>query len=162
MPDNRLIGVDIDQASLAANGPDVEHERRVAIFDLLEKNSFALIGHEAGGPYRLVLAEIERKLLFDIRSEADEPIYSYIFSLSPFRGVIRDYFMICESYHDAIRGSTPMQIEAIDMARRGIHNEGSELLRERLEDKIAIDIDTSRRLFTLVCALHSGVKGAMG
>lgn len=157
--DSRLIAIDIDRDSLAANGPDAEHERRVAIFDLLEKNSFALIGHEAGGPYRLVLKEADRKLVFDIRSEDDTQIYSYIFSLSPFRGVIRDYFMICESYHDAIRGSTPMQIEAIDMARRSIHNEGSDLLRERLQDKVAVDIDTSRRLFTLICALHSEVKG---
>lgn len=162
MSDNRLITVDIDQKSLAANGPDAEHERRVAIFDLLEKNSFTMIGHEAGGPYQLVLAEVDRKLVFDVRCEAGEAVHSYIFSLSPFRGVIRDYFMICESYHDAIRGSTPMQIEAIDMARRGIHNEGSELLRERLQDKIEIDIDTSRRLFTLICALHSSVKGPTG
>ena len=159
MNDNRLISVDIDRDSLAANGPDAEHERRVAIYDLLEKNSFQLIGHEAGGPYRLVLAEVERKLVFDVQTEAGEKIYAYIFSLAPFRGVIRDYFMICESYHDAIRGSTPMQIEAIDMARRGIHNEGSELLRERLKDKIEVDIGTSRRLFTLICALHSEAKG---
>jgi len=159
MSDNRLIDVEIDRESLAANGPDAEHERRVAIFDLLEKNNFSLIGHEAGGPYKLVLGERERKLVFDIFDEADEKVYSYIFSLSPFRGVIRDYFMICESYHEAIRGSTPMQIEAIDMARRGIHNEGSDLLRERLQDKIEVDIDTSRRLFTLICALHSEVKG---
>ena len=159
MSDNRLIAVEIDRQSLAANGPDAEHERRVAIYDLLEKNEFSLIGHEAGGPYKLLLAEVERKLVFDIHDEGDEKIYTYIFSLAPFRGVIRDYFMICESYHDAIRGSTPMQIEAIDMARRGIHNEGSDLLRERLQDKIEIDVDTSRRLFTLICALHSDVKG---
>lgn len=157
--DNRLIAIDIDRDSLAANGPDAEHERRVAIFDLLEKNAFSLIGHAPGGPYKLVLKEADRKLVFDIRDEQDAQVYSYIFSLSPFRGVIRDYFMICESYHDAIRGSTPMQIEAIDMARRGIHNEGSDLLRERLQDKIELDIDTSRRLFTLICALHSDVKG---
>ncbi|MEL6323351.1 MAG: UPF0262 family protein [Pseudomonadota bacterium] len=159
MADNRLISVEIDEASLGANGPDVEHERRVAIFDLLEANVFALIGHDAGGPYRLILSEVDRKLVFDIRDEVSAPVYSYIFSLSPFRGVIRDYFMICESYHEAIRGSTPMQIEAIDMARRGIHNEGSDLLRERLQDKIDIDINTSRRLFTLICALHSATKG---
>lgn len=159
MNNNRLIGVEIDRTSLAANGPDAEHERRVAIFDLLEKNSFTLIGHEAGGPYRLVLGEVERKLVFDIRTEAGDKLYAYIFSLLPFRGVIRDYFMICESYHAAIRGSTTMQIEAVDMARRGIHNEGSDLLRERLQDKIDVDINTSRRLFTLICALHSDVKG---
>ncbi|MEO1406225.1 MAG: UPF0262 family protein [Pseudomonadota bacterium] len=162
MTDDRLISVEIDQDSLAAHGPDVEHERRVAIFDLIEKNVFKLIGHDAGGPYALFLAEADRKLVFHIRSEAGEDIYTYIFSLSPFRGVIRDYFMICESYYDAIRGSTPMQIEAIDMARRGIHNEGSELLRERLQDKIEVDVETSRRLFTLICALHSAVKGPTG
>ena len=162
MADNRLVAVEIDETSLAANGPDAEHERRVAIFDLLEKNKFHLLGHEAGGPYRLYLLEQDRKLVFDIRSDAEEPVYSYIFSLSPFRGVIRDYFLICESYHEAIRGATPMQIEAIDMARRGIHNEGSDLLRERLQDKIDIDIETSRRLFTLICALHSDVKGPRG
>lgn len=158
MADDRLISVDIDQESLAANGPDAEHERRVAIFDLLERNSFKLIGHEASGPYRLELLQVDRKLAFDISNEAGKKIYTYLFSLSPFRGVIRDYFMICESYHDAIRGSTPMQIEAIDMARRGIHNEGSDLLRERFEDKIEVDIETSRRLFTLVCSLHSGTQ----
>jgi len=158
MADHRLISVDIDQVSLAANGADAEHERRVAIFDLLERNSFKLIGHEAGGPYRLELLQVDRKLVFEISNESGEKIYTYLFSLSPFRGVIRDYFMICESYHDAIRGSTPMQIEAIDMARRGIHNEGSDLLRERFEDKIEVDIETSRRLFTLVCALHSSTQ----
>jgi len=162
MSNNRLIAVEIDRDSLAANSPDAEHERRIAIFDLLERNSFTLLGHDAGGPYKLTLAERERKLVFDVRGEDDSEIYSYIFSLSPFRGVIRDYFMICESYHAAIRGSAPMQIEAIDMARRGIHNEGSDLLRERLEDKIEIDIETSRRLFTLICALHSEMKGPVG
>lgn len=162
MADNRLSDVKIDRDSLAATGPDAEHERRVAIFDLLEQNSFTLIGHEPGGPYVLMLAEADRKLVFDIRSEAGEAIYTYIFSLSPFRGVIRDYFMICESYHDAIRSSAPTQIEAIDMARRGIHNEGSDLLRERLKDKIEVDVHTSRRLFTLICALHSDVKGPRG
>lgn len=159
MSDNRLIAVDIDRTSLAASSPDAEHERRVAIFDLLERNSFTLLGHDEGGPYKLTLFEQERKLVFHVRGEDDRDIYAYIFSLSPFRGVIRDYFMICESYHAAIRGSSPMQIEAIDMARRGIHNEGSELLRERLEDKIDVDIETSRRLFTLICALHSEMKG---
>ncbi|MEM6410132.1 MAG: UPF0262 family protein [Pseudomonadota bacterium] len=162
MTDNYLISVEIDQQSLAAHGPDAEHERRVAIFDLVEKNVFVLIGYEEGGPYSLFLAEADRKLVFNIRNEAGEDIYTYIFSLSPFRGVIRDYFMICESYYEAIRGSTPMQIEAIDMARRGIHNEGSELLRERLQDKIEVDVETSRRLFTLICALHSSVKGPTG
>lgn len=155
MAENRLITIDIDDETLAASGPDAEHERRVAIFDLLEENSFALENH-AGGPYGLYLSMQERKLVFDIRDEPGNPVHTFVLSMSPFRGVIRDYFMICESYYDAIRNSTPHQIEAIDMARRGIHNEGSDLLAERLEGKVTVDFDTSRRLFTLICALHSG------
>ena len=154
MSNNRLIEVEIDRESLAANGPDAEHERRVAIFDLLEKNSFTLLGHEPEGPYKLVLAERERKLVFDIFSETDEKIYTYIFSLMPFRGVIRDYFMICESYHNAIRTATSAQIEAIDMGRRGLHNEGSRMLTDALRNQVEVEFNTSRRLFTLICALH--------
>ena len=154
MSNNHLIAVEIDRDSLAANGPDAEHERRVAIFDLLEKNSFTLLGHEAGGPYKLVLAEVERKLVFDIYTEADEKLYAYIFSLMPFRGVIRDYFMICESYHNAIRTATSAQIEAIDMGRRGLHNEGSRMLTDALRNQVEVEFNTSRRLFTLICALH--------
>lgn len=155
MSDNRLIAVDIDDETLAASGPDAEHERRVAIFDLLEENSFEVDGHK-GGPYKLYLSMQERKLALDVRTEDDEPVRIFGLSLSPFRGVIRDYFMICESYYDAIRSSTAHQIEAIDMARRGIHNEGSELVMARLEGKVTIDFDTARRLFTLICALHAG------
>ena len=159
MSERRLISVEIDEDSLAANGPDAEHERRVAIFDLIEENSFGVIGH-TGGPYRLVLSLQDRKLVFDVRDEADSAVHTFILSLSPFRGVIRDYFMICESYYDAIRTQAPHQIEAIDMARRGVHNEGSELIAERLEGKIEVDFDTSRRLFTLVCSLHAGTLRA--
>lgn len=155
MGENRLISVDIDEETLAASGPDAEHERRVAIFDLIEENSFAVDGHD-GGPYRLALSLAERKLVFDISSEDGARIHTFILSMRPFRTVIRDYFMICESYYDAIRTQTPHQIEAIDMARRGIHNEGSELVAERLEGKVGIDFDTARRLFTLICALHAG------
>lgn len=155
MSDNRLIAVEIDDETLAASGPDAEHERRVAIFDLLEANSFELEGKDVG-PYALHLSMQERKLVFDIRNESGEPVHAFLLSMSPFRGVIRDYFMICESYYDAIRNSTPHQIEAIDMARRGIHNEGSETLAGRLEGKVTVDFDTSRRLFTLICALHAG------
>ncbi|MEL6258930.1 MAG: UPF0262 family protein [Pseudomonadota bacterium] len=155
MPDARLIAVDIDDESLAASGPDAEHERRVAVFDLLEANSFQVVGH-GGGPYRLTLSSQDRKLVLDIRDDANAPIHTLILSMSPFRGVIRDYFMICESYYEAIRNSTPMQIESIDMARRGVHNEGSELLAERLNGKVEVDFDTARRLFTLICALHTG------
>ena len=155
MGDNRLISVDIDDETLGASGPDAEPERRVAIFDLIEENSFALIDHDRG-PYALSLSQVERKLVFAIRDEAGEDVHTFIMSMGPFRGVIRDYFMICDSYYDAIRTQTPHQIEAIDMARRGIHNEGSELLAERLEGKVDIDFHTARRLFTLICALHAG------
>lgn len=155
MSENRLIDVEIDDETLAASGPDAEHERRVAIFDLIEENSFEVIGH-AGGPYTLHLSMQERKLAMDVRTEDGGPVRIFGLSLTPFRGVIRDYFMICESYYDAIRSSTTHQIEAIDMARRGIHNEGSDLMAGRLEGKITIDFDTSRRLFTLICALHAG------
>lgn len=155
MADNRLVSIEIDDTTLAASGPEAEHERRVAIFDLIEDNVFGVIEHE-GGPYRLSLSLQERKLVFDISDEAGAPVHTFILSMTPFRGVIRDYFMICESYYDAIRTQSPHQIEAIDMARRGIHNEGSELVEERLAGKIETDFDTSRRLFTLICALHHG------
>lgn len=159
MAEHRLVSVDIDEDTLAASGPDAEHERRVAIFDLLEENSFEVEGKDEG-PYALKLSMQERKLVFEIKTEAGEPVHTFLLSMSPFRGVIRDYFMICESYYDAIRSSTPHQIEAIDMARRGIHNEGSDLVEERLKDKVKLDFDTSRRLFTLICALHQGqVRG---
>ncbi len=159
MADRRLISVEIDEETLAAAGPDAEHERRVAIFDLIEENSFGVVGHQ-GGPYRLALSLKERKLVFDVSDEAGAPVHAFILSLRPFRGVIRDYFMICESYYTAIRSETPQQIEAIDMARRGLHNEGSELVAERLEGKISVDFDTARRLFTLICALHAGTGRA--
>ncbi len=155
MTENRLVSIEIDDETLAASGPDAEHERRVAIFDLIEENAFEVDGR-AGGPYALFLSMQERKLVFDVRLEDGEPVHVFVLSMTPFRGVIRDYFMICESYYDAIRSSTPHQIEAIDMARRGIHNEGSELVIGRLEGKVTIDYDTSRRLFTLICALHAG------
>ena len=159
MADHRLIAVEIDDETLAASGPDAEHERRVAIFDLIEENSFELENVDRG-PYQLFLSMQEKKLVFDIKDEQQDPVHIFILSMTPFRGVIRDYFMICESYYDAIRSSTPHQIEAIDMARRGIHNEGSELLASRLEGKVKVDFDTARRLFTLICALHQGqVRG---
>lgn len=155
MSENRLVAVEIDEETLAASGPDAEHERRIAIFDLIEANSFEVIEHD-GGPYVLHLSMQERRLALDVRLEDSTPVRIFGLSLTPFRGVIRDYFMICESYYDAIRNSTPHQIEAIDMARRGIHNEGSELVAARLEGKVTVDFDTARRLFTLICALHAG------
>ena len=155
MSENRLVAVVIDDDTLAASGPDAEHERRIAIFDLIEENSFDVVD-DASGPYVLHLSMQERKLALDVRREDGGPVRIFGLSLTPFRGVIRDYFMICESYYDAIRNSTPHQIEAIDMARRGIHNEGSELVEMRLQGKVTVDFDTARRLFTLICALHAG------
>jgi uncharacterized protein (UPF0262 family) len=146
-----LKSIAIDEESLAAASRDQEQERQVAIFDLLDGNYFEPDGGE-GGPYDLKLSLIENRLAFDIAG----PTYErrHLLSLSPFRGVIKDYFMICDSYYSAIRNSTPQQIEALDMGRRGLHNEGSSLLRERLEGKVQTDLDTARRLFTLICALH--------
>lgn len=150
---NRLLDVLLDPNSLAVANPDVEHERRVAIFDLLEDNEFEVV--DAGeGPFILNLSVSEHKLVMDIKREDGTDVRVFILSLTPLRRIIRDYLMICESYHQAIRNSTPSQIEAVDMGRRGLHNEGSELLQLRLEGKIKVNFDTARRLFTLVCALH--------
>ena len=148
----RLISVMLDAASIGRAPPDIEHERAVAIYDLIEENSFALTGHS--GPYRLVLSLADQRLVFDLRSESDEPLVAHVLSLTPFRKIVKDYFLICESYHQAIRSGSPRRIEAIDMGRRGLHNEGSEILRERLKGKVELDFDTARRLFTLVCVLH--------
>ena len=131
------------------------------VFDLIEQNSFKLIDKDQG-PYILALSQAERRLVFAVKDEQGIQVHTFILSLGPFRGVIRDYFMICDSYYDAIRTQTPHQIEAIDMARRGIHNEGSELLAERLEGKVEVDFLTARRLFTLICALHAGQARAAG
>jgi uncharacterized protein (UPF0262 family) len=152
MGSQRLCDVVLDD-TIGRSTPDVEHERAVAIFDLLEENSFAPEGH-AGGPYKLYLSLVEQRLVFTIKTEGDEPVATHILSLTPFRRIIKDYFMICDSYYQAIRSSTPSQIEAIDMGRRGIHNEGSQTLMDRLSGKIRIDFDTARRLFTLVCVLY--------
>jgi uncharacterized protein (UPF0262 family) len=149
----RLIGVELDPASIARATPDVEHERAAAIYDLIEENRFAPAGHD-GGPYRLTISLVDRKLVLDVRDADGAPIVAHILSLSPLRKIVRDYFMICDSYYSAIRTATPTQIEAIDMGRRGVHDEGSQILAERLAGKIEIDHDTARRLFTLVCALH--------
>lgn len=150
---NRLSDVRLDEASLAAASADAEHERRVAIFDLLEANTFAVDGMDEG-PYALFLSIIDQRLVFRIDRENGEELHTFILSLAPFRKVIRDYFLVCDSYFSAIRSATPAQIEAIDMGRRGLHNEGSTLLSERLAGKVTIDFDTARRLFTLICALH--------
>jgi uncharacterized protein (UPF0262 family) len=150
---NRLFSVTLDEASIGRGNPDQEHERAIAIYDLIEENCFGLPGH-AGGPYQLHIALHESKLALNIRGEAGEAIVVHILSLTPFRRILKDYFMICESYYAAIRNASPAQIEAIDMGRRSLHNEGAQLLAERLRGKIDCDFDTSRRIFTLVTALH--------
>src|SRR3569833_2798 len=151
LPNQRLQSVEIDEQSLAAVSRDQEQERQIAVFDLLEENYFAPEG-AAGGPYELHMGLLDNRLLLDVTG----PSYQrrHILSLSPFRSLIRDYFLICESYYQAIRNSTPQQIEALDMGRRGLHNEASGLLQTRLSGKIETDLDTARRLFTLICALH--------
>jgi uncharacterized protein (UPF0262 family) len=150
---SRLVAVTLDQASIGRNNAEVEHERDVAIFDLLEKNSFALEGHD-GGPYTLHLSLADNRLVFTVGDTDRAPIQHVMLSLSPFRRLVKDYFLICESYYQAIKTQPASKIEAIDMGRRGLHNEGSQLLMERLKGKIAIDLATARRLFTLLCALH--------
>lgn len=151
---NRLIEIVLDEASLAPASADAEHERRVAIFDLLEANSFALEAVDAG-PYRLVLSVVDQRLVFAVSTEDGREARTIMLSMAPFRKLIRDYFLVCDSYFNAIRQASAAQIEAIDMGRRGLHNEGSTLLTERLDGKIAVDFDTARRLFTLICALHA-------
>ena len=148
-----LVSVVLDEQSIGRTTPEKEHERMVAIYDLIESNLFSLPGHD-GGPYALTLAMIENKLSLDIRSVAGEALIVHVLSLTPFRRVLRDYFLICESYYAAIKTSSPTQIEAIDMGRRGLHNEAAELLTERLQGKVELDFNTSRRLFTLIAALH--------
>ncbi|MBB4953183.1 uncharacterized protein (UPF0262 family) [Agrobacterium vitis] len=150
--DFRLSDVILDD-TIGRSTPDVEHERAVAIFDLIEENSFTPAGH-AGGPYHLFLSLVDSKLVFTIKTESGDNVATHILSLTPLRRIIKDYFMICESYYEAIRSSTPSQIEAIDMGRRGIHNDGSQTLKDRLQGKIGLDFDTARRLFTLVCVLY--------
>ena len=156
----RICHIDIDETGLKAATPEIDQERKVAIFDLLEDNSFALPARDGkavqDGPYRLGLAIREGRLVFDIATESAEKVGEFHLSLGPFRQVVKDYFQICESYFEAVKRLPPSQIEAIDMGRRGIHNEGARVLQERLEGKAEVDIDTARRLFTLICVLHWG------
>ena len=149
----RLIDVELDD-TIGRSTPDVEHERAVAIFDLIEENSFCPVNDTGEGPYRLKLSLVEARLVFAIARENGEQVVTHILSLTPFRRIVKDYYMICESYYEAIRNSTPSQIEAIDMGRRGLHDEGSHVLMERLKHKVKIDFETARRLFTLMCVLH--------
>lgn len=149
----RLIDVELDD-TIGRSTPDVEHERAVAIFDLIEENSFAPVGDTGEGPYRLRLSLAGTRLVFAVSRENDEQVVTHMLSLTPLRRIVKDYYLICESYYQAIRNATPSQIEAIDMGRRGLHNDGSQTLKDRLAGKIDIDFDTARRLFTLVCVLH--------
>lgn len=149
----KIVKIDLDERSLAPATADIEHERKVAIYDLLEDNMFKPNG--AGeGPFELYLSNVERRLVFDIRREGGEALGQIHLSMTPFRKIIKDYFMLCESYYDAIRSAAPTQIETIDMARRAMHNEGSDILQERLKEKIELDMNTARRLFTLICSFH--------
>jgi uncharacterized protein (UPF0262 family) len=153
-PDKRcLVGVTLDENSLGRGTPDQEHERAVAIYDLIERNSFTVPDHD-GGPYLAHLAMVERRLVLEIREANGAPVVTHHLSLSPFRRIIKDYELICESYYAAIRTATPAQIEAIDMGRRGLHDEAAGILADRLASKVEIDFDTARRLFTLIYALH--------
>jgi uncharacterized protein (UPF0262 family) len=149
----RLTAVTLDEASLGRSSDEIEHERRVAIYDLLEENSFRPAGHD-GGPYALHLGISGNRLVFDIRLADGAPIIAHMLSLAPFRRIVKDYFTVCDSYYAAIRTATPDRIEAIDMARRALHDEGSTLVIERLKRKVDLDFDTARRLFTLITVLH--------
>jgi uncharacterized protein (UPF0262 family) len=151
--DARLVAVTLDETSIGRSGPDIEHERAVAIYDLIEQNSFCPVDHD-GGPYALQLSMAENRLVFDIRLADGTPVTAHLLSMTPFRKIVKDYFMICDSYYAAIRTATPDRIEAIDMGRRGLHDEGSNVLMDRLKDKVTVDFDTARRLFTLICVLH--------
>jgi uncharacterized protein (UPF0262 family) len=154
---SKLCEVTIDDSGLPTPTPEIEQERKVAIFDLLEDNAFGLPQEGApDGPYKLDLSIRERRLVFDLHTEGGDKAAEFHLSLGPFRQVVKDYFQICESYFDAVKKLPPSQIETIDMARRGIHNEGARVLEDRLENKAKIDNDTARRLFTLICVLHFG------
>ena len=149
----RLTAVTLDEASLGSANDDIEHERRVAIYDLIEENKFQPVGH-AGGPYSLQLGISGNRLVFDIRLADGAPVIAHMLSLAPFRRIVKDYFVVCDSYYAAIRTATPDRIEALDMGRRALHDEGSRLVMERLKRKVDIDFDTARRLFTLIAVLH--------
>ena len=149
----RLALIQLDEKTLVRRRPEVEHERAIAIYDLLEENYFAPSG-EYIGPYNLHLSITDNRLNLDVRTQADEPLVMVTLGLRSFQSIVKDYFMMCESYYTAIKKSSPSQIEAIDMGRRGLHNEGAEMLKDRLDGKISVDNDTARRLFTLICVLH--------
>jgi uncharacterized protein (UPF0262 family) len=150
---NRLVAVTLDENSIGRSNRDVEHERAVAIYDLLEDNTFAPHDDD-GGPFALHLSITGSRLMLDIRRENGTPVMAHLLSLSPLRRIVKDYYLVCDSYYTAIRTATPDRIEALDMGRRGLHDEGSQILMERLKRKVALDFETARRLFTLICVLH--------
>ena len=149
----RIAQITLDENTVIRRSPDIEHERRIAIYDLLEANSFQPVG-EFEGPYNVLMGMEANRLELNIRNSDDDPLTRVLVPLMPFRRIIKDYFTICESYFQAIKSAQPSKIEAIDMGRRGLHNDGSDLLRERLEGKIVVDNETARRLFTLICILQ--------
>jgi uncharacterized protein (UPF0262 family) len=153
MSEQKIVNITLDERTVVRRNSDVEHERAVAIFDLLEENSFAPTSGYPG-PFHVHLSVEENRLLLEVRDTADAPLEKITLPVQPFRSIVRDYFLICESYYNAIRRASPSQIEAIDMGRRGLHNEGATMLRERLAERVAIDDNTARRLFTLLCVLH--------
>ena len=150
---NRLVAVTLDEDSIGRSSSDIEHERATAIYDLIEENSFAPVDHDEG-PYALRIGIKENRLVLDIRRENNKPVIAHLLSLTPFKRIVKDYFMICDSYYAAIRTATPDKIEAIDMGRRGLHDEGSRILQDAIKRKVTVDFDTARRLFTLICVLH--------
>jgi uncharacterized protein (UPF0262 family) len=153
MSDQKMVGIFLDERSVVSRSAQVDHERKVAIYDLIQENSFKLAG-DFPGPYNLHLSIAENRLIFDVRDTGDNELTRFVQPLSSLRAVIKDYFMVCDSYYRAIKISTPSKIEAIDMGRRSLHNEGAKILQERLAKKVEIDTDTARRLFTLICVLH--------
>ena len=152
MTDHRLVSIEVDEASLPRTTTDIDHERKVAIHDLLAENSFAPCGTDHPGPYKLVLGEREGRLAMRITGEDATEVAEYHLSLSPLKKTIKDYFLLCETYYDAVRAAMPEKLETIDMARRGVHEEGTEILTDRLAGKVALDHTTARRLFTLICS----------
>ena len=148
----RIVDIQLDENSIARNTPEVEHERKVAIFDLLDNNMF-ILEDGAPGPYKIRLAITENRLSFEVTTESAEPL-TFLLSMSPFSKLIKDYFLVCETYYEAIKTAPPGRIEALDMGRRGLHDEGSHLLIDRLKGKVTTDFETARRLFTLICALY--------
>jgi uncharacterized protein (UPF0262 family) len=150
---DRLVALTLDEQSIGRGSPDQEHERAVAIYDILESNHFRIPEADVG-PYWLKLGIIERRLAFEILTQNGGPVMTHLLSLTPFRRIIRDYAIVCDNYYNAIRTASAAQIEAIDMGRRGLHNEAADLLAQRLDGKVKVDFDTARRIFTLIYALH--------